>query len=331
MRRLTVATVVLLAALAPARAGSHEVAVLAGGMDVVGTRDTSYAWQLEYRQAVRGRLRWSVAWLNEGHPPGHHRDGFAISGWITDRLWDDRVEVGVGAGPYRFFDTVRAADGGPENLDAWGGLLSFSASVRLDRRRLLRFTAARTFTGRDIETHVYVAGLGWELAPSPPEAVRPRGAPRPLRRTVEQELMVFGGQSIVNTFRSPGAFARGVEYRRGISPHVDWTMSWINEGRPGPTERDGLAAQAWLENGFHDERLVLGFGAGPYLYSDKEKPEIDAGGDRYGVASVVTISTGWRFGKRWFTRLNWNRVVSFYDRDADVIVLGFGAGTSLGW
>lgn len=321
----------IVALLAPA-ARAQEFSILAGGMDVVGTRSTSYSWSFEYRQRFWRHLDWTFSWINEGHPPEHHRDGFAAQLWLTQPILGGRGMVGVGAGPYRLFDTIPAANGGSVDLDTWAGMLSFTAGWKVSKRTTLRLTINRTFTGADIETHDYLFGVGWRLSPSEPALVPLSGAAGEHDpRTVAEEVMAFAGASTVNTFHSETAVARGLEYRHGAGTHTDWTLSWINEGRPGPTERDGLAAQGWLENGYSHERLVLGVGVGPYAYLDKQKSVAGVGGNRRGVAGLVTVSSAYRFGDRWFVRLNWNRVVSFYNRDADVIVLGLGATTTGGW
>jgi len=319
------ALLVLAAGLAPVPSAAQEVSLQAGAMDVIGTSETSYSWQITYMAQRRHHLAWSVSWLNEGHPEDHHRDGCAPQLWFIDTLGDSRFDVGVGAGAYRYFDTIPDAAEGSRNLDAWGGIVSFAAGWRVSRHAVVRLTVNRTITKRDIQTHTYMLGLGWRLKPSPPQPVSGQGDPgkQPLR-TVGRELMLFSGTTIVNTFSSESAHAWGAEYRHGFSPHFDWTLSWIDEGLTDVTDRDGIAGQVWHENGFYHERLVIGIGAGPYLYSDDIKERLDPDERRYGVASLITLTTGWRFANGWLARVSWNRVASFYNRDADVIVVGIG-------
>jgi hypothetical protein len=328
VREIVTAATLLLAA---ATAGAQEVGVLAGAMDVINSSKGSYSWALEYRQYLTWHFDWSFAWLNEGHPRGHHRDGFTPQLWLGDTLFEDRFVVGVGAGPYRYFDTVRGADGRAVDLNEWGAAVSLSAGWRPSSRTTLRFTVVRTYTSRDVETHLYLVGVDWRLHTSKAPVVAVSERPLEVaRRTVETEVMAFAGRSILNDFHSPSSNAWGLEYRHGIGSHTDWTLSWLNEGRSISTDRDGLIGEIWAENGYSHEHLVLGVGAGPYLYDDRRKPDSEGGSHR-GVAAVVSLSASWRFAGRWFTRLTWNRVASFYDRDADVIVLGLGATTGRGW
>jgi len=48
--------------------------------------DSSYSWQLEYRQPLGEHLAVSLSYLNEGHVPAHHRDGNALQLWATGEL-----------------------------------------------------------------------------------------------------------------------------------------------------------------------------------------------------------------------------------------------------
>lgn len=38
----------------------------------------------------------------------------------------------------------------------------------------------------------------------------------------------------------------------------------------------------------------------------------------------LTVTTSYRFSDRWFTRFNWNRVMSNDSRDTDLFLLGLG-------
>ena len=38
----------------------------------------------------------------------------------------------------------------------------------------------------------------------------------------------------------------------------------------------------------------------------------------------MTVTASYRFSDRWFTRFNWNRVMSNDSRDTDIFLLGLG-------
>lgn len=42
------------------------------------------------------------------------------------------------------------------------------------------------------------------------------------------------------------------------------------------------------------------------------------------MSGIVSISASYRLSDRWLTRITWNRVVTRYDRDTDVIQAGLG-------
>jgi hypothetical protein len=77
--------------------------------------------------------------------------------------------------------------------------------------------------------------------------------------------------------------------------------------------------QLWLERAFLDDRVTLGIGGGPYFVVDTYRPKDDET-----VVGVFSITAGYRLSPRWTARLSWNRVVTNYDSDADVILAGLG-------
>ena len=65
-------------------------------------------------------------------------------------------------------------------------------------------------------------------------------------------------------------------------------------------------------------------GAGVY-YAINENEHSESPGPGAGkVSGLVTIAGSYRFTQRWDARLEWNRVVTRYDRDTDVIFAGAG-------
>src|SRR5262245_23820769 len=55
---------------------AQEFSVLVGGMNAPESGDTSYSWQIDFRQYLSRYTAWSLSWLNEGHVSNHHRDGW---------------------------------------------------------------------------------------------------------------------------------------------------------------------------------------------------------------------------------------------------------------
>ena len=94
----------------PAAAG--ELFGFFGGMKDTSTKDGSYAWSMEYRESLGEHFAASLVYLNEGHPPNHHRDGHGAMLWARTNLLDRRLSLAVGAGPYYYFDTTEPPTGG---------------------------------------------------------------------------------------------------------------------------------------------------------------------------------------------------------------------------
>lgn len=295
-----------------------------GGVSNVETSDSSYAWSLTYIQRVGRSFGASVGWMNEGHPSGHHRDGLALQMWVG-RRFSPRFAGGLGLGVYRFYDTVFLGDL-YRNVHGTGPMASLSGAFELTPRWNLHGTVTRNWTGRKgtFKGAALLFGVGfrfleeWRLFDNPSRAKRKL-------RTTESELTAFVGQTIVNSTLSEKAVATGLEFRHGIEPHLDWTLTLLNEGDPQITRRKGLATQVWLVNWVAKGQLMLGAGAGVYYHLDRRRVDPSGGpGGKRDFAGLVAVGASWRFPGLSFIRLIWNRIVTDYSKDSDVILLGLG-------
>jgi hypothetical protein len=315
------------------RARAQEISFLAGGMSTATVdrfnallgagHETSYAWQLDFRHDVDAHFAWSASWLNEGHTRYHHRDGFATELW-ADVLSSDRFDLSLGAGAYRFFDTRLLANGETQNLHGWTPIYSASLTYATATPWFFRLTANRVSQARGLATNTLLLGAGYRLGKD--GASDHRGLPRGMWETkrTPMELTAFWGKSVVNTGASEDAVATGLEFRQGLSRNLDWTLSWINEGDPKIIRRNGLAAQIWVVDEYFVRHLSLGFGAGAYWYFDKKNPPADGLYSDQTLAALLSPTIAYRFSPHWQARLTWNRVLSDYNRDADVILIGLG-------
>ena len=132
-------------------------------------------------------------------------------------------------------------------------------------------------------------------------------------------MTLFLGEALLNSFGSEPSVAGDVEYRRRLTPFLEWTVSSIYEGNNGIQNRGGLATQLWLAHSFLDERLTLGVGGGPYFVVDMYHP----GSDKT-VVPLFTMTASYRFMPHWAVRLSWNRVTTNCNSDSDVILAGIG-------
>ena len=263
--RASAARVVVCAALGIASGTVHaqEFSFLAGPLRS-GSQNT-YSWEANYREGLGYYAAWSFSWLNEGHIPDHHRDGQAVQIWGRLPVWDDRLELSAGAGPYRYFDTSAAQAGGDyANTHGWGGILTLRAAYYFENRWVAEMKLNRVQAFGGPNTTALLFGIGYQL--DAPQGRGPRArAPSRTTNVTGNEVTVMVGTTILNSPGSESNLAESIEYRRGLWRYVDFTASYLHEGGHVQSRRDGVAVQLWATRAFFDDRLTLGVGAGPYL------------------------------------------------------------------
>ena len=80
-------------ALIPAGAAyAQELTLFAGGLTQSGTKESSPAWAFEYLHPLNENIAASFSWLNEGHVPGHHRDGHSMQIWGRTNVFHRRPQ-----------------------------------------------------------------------------------------------------------------------------------------------------------------------------------------------------------------------------------------------
>jgi hypothetical protein len=310
-----------LAGLSPC-AKAQEFSLLAGPL--FSASSNTYSWSATYREGLGRYAAWSFSWINEGHLPDHHRDGQALQAWGRLPLWNNRLELSAGAGPYRYFDTIAANAGGDySNTHGWGVAGSLRAAYYLDRRWIAQAQLNYVHAFGGPNTTALLLGVGYQLEAASEPGPRQRPVPRTSNVT-SNELTVMLGRTILNSDNSESANAGSLEYRRGLWRYVDLSASYIHEGGHIQSRRDGLAAQLWLTRAFFDESLTLAAGLGPYVAITQtgNLPQERIGDGR--VSALFAVSASYRFSSRWLARVTWNRVVTRYNRDTDLIEGGIG-------
>lgn len=303
---------------------AQEATVYAGAMSARDdNNERSYAWALDYRQGISEHLAASFTWLNEGHVTDHHRDGFGLQMWAHQPLWDRRFDIGVGVGPYRYYDTVAANRGHRyEDDHGWGVMYSVAATYYFESRWYVQLRANHVQSFGSINTTSYLLGLGYQL--DKPGTRGPLTGSTSDAMNSGDTLMVMVGESVVNSLDSQDSIAEALEYRHGFGKYFDGTVSLINEGSNRLGRRQGIAAQAWIKNDFFDDRFSMGLGLGPYITWNNYRNNPEAGGAQKVVAGLMTMSMAYTFGKHIVTRVSWNRVITGYDRDSDIWLAGIG-------
>ncbi|HIJ88224.1 MAG TPA: hypothetical protein HPP97_11190 [Desulfuromonadales bacterium] len=316
----------LTAFAAPKTASAGELFGFYGVTNEANSSNNSFAYQFEYREGLGENVAASASYLNEGHIPNHHRDGLApLMIWGRGNLCDRRLSLAAGAGPYLYADTT-TINGIVKDSHDVGGIFSVSATLYTQSRFLLQGRANWVYTGRSVDTVTALIGIGYQL--DPPLSTGPLPTPpRQKEKTTNHELSVYVGQTIVNNPGSPKSVATGIEYRRGLLRYLDFSTAWLNEGDNELIRRNGALAQFWLVRAFFDDRLSLGSGLGAYLAIDKRNGKaFDKGGGEFasGVISMTASFRDFGFNPDISLRLTMNRIVTNYDKDTDIFLMGLG-------
>lgn len=320
--RCLLLVILLLASTTPAIAG--EFFGLGGVMQSGNAEinDSSYSWQLEYREELSDHFAASLSYLNEGHVPMHHRDGNALQLWTKSDVIDQRLSLSAGIGPYYYFDTTTGSKAGSYTNDhGFGGILSLSAIWHTETPWLFQLRTNWVKTFSSIDSMSALVGIGYQLdAHRPPKA--PDSQPEHLGKAADNEVTLFAGRTITNSFNSERSTSLNIEYRRRLLRYLDGTISWLYEGDTRLIRRNGLTTQLWAVKDFLDDRIALGFGAGAYFAIDYQAGHSQEG-DRT-ISALATMTGSYRLDPHWSLRVSWNRIITNYNRDTDVIIGGIG-------
>ncbi len=304
---------------------AQELTFLGGLLPKSDTERSSYTWQVDYRQDFYRNFAASIAYINEGHLRAHHRDGTAWEAWGCLPLFQDRLTLSAGLGAYYYFDTQPLPGGDTADVHGAALITSLAATGYLSNRWFYRVMYNHISPTHDIKVSTVTVGAGfWFGRDKKPTPGKLGDAPDEYKYVTDNELTLFGGQSVVNTFFSQKARAFAGEYRRGIIPHLDWTGTLIYEGDPQIIRRSGVATQLWAVNTFFNDRIAVGAGVGPYFYLDHKHPTTLAQKIPGAIAPLASLTVSTRLSEHWIVRLVFDRVMSNYNRDADIFLLGFG-------
>ena len=130
-----------------------------GGQTIVNSRDSENAtsWMVEYRRSLGRYVAWSAGWLNEGNPDPINRNGLITQLWLVRSFFGDRLNLGVGAGPYVALDRRR-----PDNDElSVAGFTTLSAGYRFLPQWITRISWHRTMTDYNRDTDVLLGGIGY--------------------------------------------------------------------------------------------------------------------------------------------------------------------------
>ena len=297
-------------------AQAEDLALFAGATQSDVPRRRTYGMLAEYSHDLTGNLFASYSYMNEGHVPGHHRDGHAVQLWVRSNAFAPELSLSAGIGPYRYFDTAEAEAGNFANAHGWGLLATVAATWRVRSSPwFYEVRVNRAESAHNIETTMLLAGIGYRAEQ---DASFASNAAAREWRDRRDEVVVAVGQTIVNSFESQSSVAKSIEYRHAFGPVLRGTVALLSEGDARLIRRNGVVAQAWLEPSFYRDRFTLGLGFGGYFAVDEYQAR------SHHALGVLTTTMSYHFARGWVGRASWHRISSNYDRDSDIILLGLG-------
>jgi len=315
-------TLILLAA-SPLTGQAQEIYLLGGLLQNANDGKDSYAWQLEYIEGLGENFGLGISYLNEGHVPGHHRDGNTVHLWARTNLLDRRLSLAAGIGPYYYYDTLPAKAGTSyQNDHGWGAIFSSAVTWYTDSRWLFQLRANVVDNFTTFNSFSALVGIGYQLE-APPVPGPVDKAPLQDQEKAKNELSLLVGQTIVNSLESQKSVALAAEYRRRVWRYVDWSAAWLYEGDNRLFRRHGLASQLWGIREFFDDRFSVGIGGGAYFPISMRPASHRFGVDR-SVCGIATLTTSYRVLPGLDARVSWNRIITDYNHDTDVILGGIG-------
>jgi hypothetical protein len=321
--RFTLAAL-LAAFLSVTRSAAEELSALGGATDTDDHTAASYAWALEYRERLGDTLDASVGYLNEGHLPGHHRDGVMLELWgRTPAWWHQRVSLAFGAGPYAFFDTLTdpGSAAGYRDVHGVGAVASVALRYALSDRWFALLELNQVVGWGDASTRSVLLGAGWRLDRVLEGLSRGAsgGAPDP---AALNEIGLCFGETVINGLNSDASNAFGAEYRRRMARYLELSVSVLSDSDGVDGRHQAATGEAWLVQEFFASRLVVGAGLGAYAALQSYRTV-----DGRGAASVEglgSLTVAWRFARRFDARLVWHRGFTGDDQDRDVVTAGVG-------
>lgn len=309
---------------APHRASAEDLFFLWGFMGANG--ESSYSWQIDYRQELGRYGGFSVGYLNEGHVTNHHRDGHMLQFWLWDDFFNDKLNLAAGAGAFYYYDTTASKLKPSQpyiNDHGIGASLSASATWVFDSRWLLQLRSNINLTESSINTYSALLGVGYRLE-EPAHRRKDRIEAVSSYDVPTNTISLLIGKTIINSFDSEKSGNIGIEYRRRLMKYLDVSGLWLLEGDSRISRRNGVAGQIWAVRDFFDNRFGVGIGIGPYFSLNRYHDTADNYYRRHEISGIATISTKYAFHEHWEMRVSWNRIITGYDRDGDVMMLGLG-------
>jgi hypothetical protein len=141
----------------------NQITAMAGWTEVNSLSSPgAFAYGFEYRHGFGRYIDGTISWINEGHTQLDTRSGAAAQVWLRRSFFNDRLSLGVGAGPYYALDTHRVK-GGTDTGGRVSLLLTMSAAYNVTRHWYVRASWNRVMTSYDKDSDIYLGGIGYRF------------------------------------------------------------------------------------------------------------------------------------------------------------------------
>jgi hypothetical protein len=263
------------------------------------------AYEVGFGDVLNDYLSIYVAYLNEGHPSDHHRDGFAALGSFR---WPvgGRVAFELSAGPYFSMDTTHV-DNEPLNEKRWG--VRASAAVRYyivpnGFFLKLQYNHVQMIDGFNSDALLF--GIGSDF----------RGNPSPAFSDGKTQVSVWAGTSQTNHPQVPMEKGYMVEVKRPLGNAWAYSGSFVYEGNNGVAGRRGAAAQFWYVAPVLS-KWTFSAGVGPYVSYDRDEVS-----NKTRLNALLSAQVTYQVTNDWAASLRFNRVATTNNKDQDMFMVG---------
>ena len=285
----------------------------------------SLAWGVSYRKTLAPYFAASLAYLNDGHFPGHHRDGITGEAWLPINLFAHHLTLSAGLGPYYYYDTVFARTAtGYADAHGWAWMASLDAMIEPWNSGPLshlffELRLDHTAPARSIQTTSIGGGFGYRGFSD----IHSNPDPDAIAGFADNEIVASYWKTVVNSFASQTTRAEEIEYRRKIWRELRASVGFLNEGDAQLIRRNGITAEGWAEPSFNDGLWSIGVGFGFYSAIDKYQR---APGRH--ISDIVSATASIRPVRNFDIRFTWHRIVTDYSRDSRAVGSGISFLTS---
>lgn len=293
------------AGFTPAQRTIDVYAVYGDGRATEGGDMHWRAYQVGFGDVLNDYLSVYLAYVNEGHPVNHHRDGFAALGSLRWPV-SDRLVLELSAGPYFSMDTT-SVDNQSRNNKRWGLLTSAAVRYYLVPNRFFlkaQYNHIQMIGGHASDAALF--GIGSDFG----------GNPHPAFSDGKTQLSVWAGTSQTNHPQVPMEKGYMVELKRPLGNAWAYSASLVYEGNNGVAGRRGVAAQFWYVAPIRN-KWTISAGLGPYLSYDRDEVS-----RRARLNALFSAQVSYQFTHDWAASVRFNRVATRTDKDQDMFMVG---------